>query len=113
MVQIVMREFQTKLLVIPGCEEKYKSVCTKLIEVYSTTCMINNIVRRSYGRGGRGSRPAVGACGPLWAHTPRAETFRKQITNGKMFGKEITDDQIGYRINREPFCNYATHPSLE
>ena len=63
-----------------------------------------------------GQRPlGVWAPAGLWpsrAQTP-PDTFRKQITDEKVFCKQITDGEAGYGTIREPFHNYATPFSLE
>ena len=61
-----------------------------------------------------------GSCGPLASRGPHSAqilthicTFRKQITDDKVFCKLITDDKAGYEIKRGPFQDYATFFSLE
>ena len=60
---------------------------------------------RSQGAGAKGSAPLPWG---LWAPVGRsstllAVTFRKQITDYKMFYRQITDGKTEYKTNRGPF----------
>ena len=59
--------------------------------------------------GGVGLLQVEGTQGP----SPRRGTFGMQITDDKVFCKQVTDDRAGYRTKREPVQNFITLFSLE
>ena len=45
----------------------------------------------------------IGAASSPWEPTPLAGTFRKEVTEDKVFRKLISHDKTGYGTKRVPF----------